>query len=118
MNFWAMIYNSDVVAHSCYAGVQQVALQYMDNTPEPNQIAKNILYHFGDIYDNLESLYFFFRETPYSPGTTVEEAGKMLGDVVYLSMLIPQPTDASKTLMKMAQVLSKKVLGRVMNKMF
>jgi len=56
----------------------------------------NLAFNFGTIYDNLETLYFFFIDTPFSVGTTPSEAGNLIGDIIYMIYTPPVPV-ASKT---------------------
>jgi hypothetical protein len=115
-NIEDVLYNTDTVAHSCYAGVEEMSLEsynmWMSNeTSTGASLLVNTAYNFGEIYDDLEALYFFFIETPYSPGTTPAEAGELIGEIILLMNTPPVPlaTDSgedSSSVMLM-QIMSK-----------
>ena len=95
-NIEDVLYNTDTVAHSCYAGVEEMSLEsynmWMSNeTSTGASLLINTAYNFGEIYDDLEALYFFFIETPYSPGTTPTEAGELIGEIILLMNTPPVP---------------------------
>jgi len=57
-NFYDILYNSDVVAHSCYSGFEDMAFVSADalnhtNATQIYNMFVNGVYHFGDIYDDL-----------------------------------------------------------------
>mmetsp|Transcript_49158 Transcript_49158/g.36211 ORF Transcript_49158/g.36211 Transcript_49158/m.36211 type:complete len:149 (-) Transcript_49158:57-503(-) len=79
-----------------------------------SQLMTNIMFHLGDIYDNLQGLYYFVYRSPYSPGYTCYEAGYLLGDTVYLAHLPPGPLekiDIYSQITRVMAVLSRQVLG-------
>lgn len=94
-NLEDVLYNTNTVAHSCYAGVEEMTYatysQLSNNSTNTSSMLINGAYNFGEIYDDLEALYFFFIQTPYSPGTTPAEAGNMIGEIVLLLMTPPVP---------------------------
>lgn len=97
-NIEDILRNTDAVAHSCYAGIEEMSLEYynnwMSNTTTSNQaMLINIAYNFGKIYDDFESLYFFFIKTPYSPGTTPDVAGNLIGEIIRLMNSPPVPLE-------------------------
>lgn len=73
----------------------------------------NAAYNFGDIYDDLEALYFFFIQTPYSPGTTPSEAGNLIGEIILLCLTPPVPiatdddTSSDDTTITLMKVMGK-----------
>ena len=98
-NIEDVLYNTDTVAHSCYAGIETMSLEsynmWMNNeTAAGTSLLTNAAYNFGEIYDDLEALYFFFIQTPYSPGTTPTEAGEMIGEIILLMNTPPVPLDS------------------------
>ena len=98
-NIWDIFYGTDEVAHACYAGVEEMTLTYQQNWTNSStsvintSLLVNTAYHFGDIYDDIEALYFFFFETPFSPGTTTGEAGNHAGEIIYNIRTPPVPVE-------------------------
>ena len=91
---WKILNDTNVVAHSCYSGFKDIAVQYMNsdsNSRSLNKTLVNLAYNFGDVYDDLEAFFFFLVKTPYYNGATVEEAGSFLGDIVWWAMVAPVP---------------------------
>ncbi len=108
-DIWDIMYSSDTVAHSCYAGMEELILQAYNETETLDsngtlsgfnftaeyQSITNVAYNFGTIYDNLEALYFFIYQTPYSTGITPSQAGNLLGQIIYLSHKNPVPVNST-----------------------
>jgi hypothetical protein len=94
-NIEDVLYNTNTVAHSCYAGVEEMTYatynSVSNTTATTTSMLINAAYNFGEIYDDLEALYFFFIQTPYSPGTTPAEAGNMIGEIILLMLTPPVP---------------------------
>jgi len=119
ISIWSMLNNTDTVAHSCYGGVEGIAAQYFNGTSnmttnQAGQMFYNIAFHFGTIYDNLETFYFFLMDTPYSPTMSVSDAGNLLGNVIYLALQAPVPVSQNtpSPLMSVMSVLATKALAK------
>ncbi len=121
-NIEDVLYNTDTVAHSCYAGIESMSLEsydmWMNNeTASGTSLLINAAFNFGDIYDDLEALYFFFIETPYSPGTTPSEAGEMIGEIILLMNTPPVPIETDSGEVEgeeSTNILVMKIRGKIM----
>ena len=90
------MYNTDAVTHACYGGFDEMAQQYKSGnspfmTSSFKEISKNTLYHFGEIYDDLEAFILFLVKTPFSPVMPVDQAGNILGHILFLILSDPVP---------------------------
>ena len=84
--------DTDLVAHSCYSGFKDIAVQYMEAPETSKSVTQtfiNIGYNFGEIYDDLEAFYFFLVQTPYYNGAGPEQGGAFLGNVVWWATSAP-----------------------------
>ena len=91
-NFYDILYNSHEVMGKCYPGMKVITIDIIEDLNETyedissavefhKQAAQNMFFHFSEIYDNIQALYFFVFQSEYSPGYTPFEAGFLIGEI-------------------------------------
>ena len=84
-----IMYKSDSLLNDCYNGAFEAgntASNYGKMSKDPQYIAYNLVFNFGQMYNSIKDVALYFKGDPKAKATSAFNAGLELGKFVYLCL--------------------------------